>query len=58
MKRRELIKLLTDAKCVFKRPGGRHDLYFNPQNGRSAPVPRHNEVKRTLVEQIKKQLGI
>jgi len=36
MKRKELIKRLTDAGCVFVRPGARHDMYMNPQTGKKA----------------------
>ena len=41
MKRRELIKQLERAGCVLLRPGSRHDIYINPQNGLRQPVPRH-----------------
>ena len=58
MKRREFIKELADAGCFLKRSRGPHDIYANPRNGKSAPVPRHTEIKNTLVGQIKKQLGI
>jgi len=39
MKRKELIKRLTDAGCVFVRPGARHDVYMNPQTRKSRPFP-------------------
>ncbi|MFL6212951.1 MAG: type II toxin-antitoxin system HicA family toxin [Blastocatellia bacterium] len=39
MKRRELIRELEDAGCYLKRHGGNHDIYANPKNGRTAPVP-------------------
>lgn len=58
MKRRELIRELEQAGCLLKRHGQRHDIYTNPHNGRQAPVPRHNEIKDSLVALIKKQLGI
>jgi mRNA interferase HicA len=58
MKRRELIQLLIKAGCTLKRSSGPHDMYFNPQTGKSAPIPRHTEIKKTLVELIKKQLGV
>jgi hypothetical protein len=35
MKRKELIKRLIDAGCVFVRPGARHDLYMNPKTGKA-----------------------
>ena len=58
MKRKEFIKELVKAGCYLKRHGSRHDIYINPKNGRKAPVPRHAEIKNTLVELIKKQLGL
>jgi predicted RNA binding protein YcfA (HicA-like mRNA interferase family) len=58
MKRSELIRQLTDAGCVLHRHGSRHDLYFNPANGKKQPVPRHNEVDDTLAKHIKKNLGV
>jgi mRNA interferase HicA len=58
MKRGDVIRQLNQAGCVLKRNGKAHDIYQNPRTGKSAPVPRHNEIKNTLVAQIKKQLGI
>jgi mRNA interferase HicA len=58
MKRSELIRQLTDAGCVLHRHGSRHDLYFNPANGKKQPVPRHSEVDDTLAKHIKKNLGV
>jgi len=42
----------------LKRHGGKHDIYANPINGKITPIPRHNEIKESLVLLIKKQLGI
>jgi predicted RNA binding protein YcfA (HicA-like mRNA interferase family) len=58
MKLRDFLRELTKAGCVFVRPGGRHDLWMNPKNGRKAAVPRHVEVKNTTAAQIVKDLGI
>ena len=58
MKRGILIRQLTKLGCYLKRHGGRHDIYTNPLNGKRAPVPRHSEIKESLVKLIKKQLGI
>ena len=58
MKRKEFIKELAKAGCYLKRHGSKHDIYVNPKNGRKAPVPRHAEIKKTLIELIKKQLGL
>ncbi|RKY06755.1 MAG: hypothetical protein DRP65_11360 [Planctomycetota bacterium] len=41
-----------------KRHGSRHDIYVNPGTDRQTPIPRHPEIKNSLVALIKKQLGI
>lgn len=58
MKRREFVRELVSQGCVLVRHGGRHDLYANRDNGRQAPVPRHAEIRDTLCELIRKQLGL
>lgn len=32
--------------------------YMNPRTGRKTPVPRHTEIKESLCELIRKQLGL
>jgi len=49
LKKEAFLKRLTDAGCCLKRHGKRHDIYFNPKTGRKAPVPRHSEIKDTLL---------
>jgi len=56
MKRRELIRLLLRRQCALYRHGSNHDIYINVTNGRKAPIPRHTEIKDTLVKLILKQL--
>ena len=34
------------------------NLYANPANGKQTPIPRHSEIKDTLCQLIRKQLGI
>ena len=58
MNRRAFIRELVRMGCVLLRHGARHDLYFNPANGRQAPIPRHSEIKETLCQMIRKQLGL
>jgi len=58
LKRNALIKDLVKSGCYLKRHGSRHDIYANARNGRQAPVPRHAEIKDSLVRLIKKQLSI
>ncbi|TAL53859.1 MAG: type II toxin-antitoxin system HicA family toxin [Nanoarchaeota archaeon] len=56
MKRKDLIKRLTDSGCVLVRHGSRHDLYKNPATGKKQPVPRHNEIDENLAKHIIKNL--
>lgn len=58
MNRRELIRELIREGCFLERHGSRHDIYTNPANGRKAPVPRHNEIRDSLCELIRRQLGL
>ena len=57
MKRNDLIRLLIANGCILHRHGGRHDIYAN-QSGAKSPVPRHVEIKDSLVRIILKQLNI
>ncbi|MHB9028426.1 MAG: type II toxin-antitoxin system HicA family toxin [Candidatus Latescibacterota bacterium] len=58
MKRTEFIREMVSAGCFLKRHENNHDIHMNPRNGKKAPVPRHNELKDTLCEQIRKQLAL
>jgi len=58
VKRQEFIRKLIRSGCYLKRHGARHDIYVNPKNGKKAPVPRHTELKESLCELIRKQLGL
>jgi len=58
MKRTELLRLLVANQCCLGRHGGNHDIYMNARNGRKAPIPRHAEIKDSLVRLILRQLGI
>jgi predicted RNA binding protein YcfA (HicA-like mRNA interferase family) len=56
MRRKDLIKRLSDTGCVLVRRGPRHDLYKNPATGKKQPVPRHNEIDEHLAQHILKEL--
>jgi len=58
MKRKELIRQLTEGGCVLYRHGSRHDIYINAINGKKQPVPRHGEIEEPLAKHIKKYLGL
>jgi mRNA interferase HicA len=56
--RGNFIRELVRAGCYLERHGKRHDIYKNPKNGKRAPVPRHSEIKESLCELIRRQLGL
>ncbi len=56
MKRRDLIVELERSGCVLLRNGAKHDIYHNPESGKSEPVPRHREVNELLAKRILKSL--
>ena len=56
MKRRDLVAELQQAGCVLLRNGAKHDIYHNPKNGKSEPVPRHREINEFLAKKILKSL--
>jgi len=58
LKRTAVIRELVRNGCFLFRHGKKHDIYQNPANGKKAPVPRHAEIKDSLYELIKKQLGM
>jgi hypothetical protein len=58
MKRKELIRQLTEAGCIYLRPGANHDIYMNPVTNQKQPVPRHTEIDNALAKHIKKYLGL
>lgn len=52
MKRKHLVKKLTDKGCILVRHGSQHDLYKNPATGKTQPIPRHNEIDENLAKHI------
>jgi mRNA interferase HicA len=58
MKRRDLIRHLNREGCVLRREGSRHSVFFNPENGHLATIPRHREVEIVLARKICRQLDI
>ena len=58
MKQGNFIKELVDSGCYLKRHGNKHDIYANPANDKQTPIPRHSEIKDTLCQLIRKQLGL
>ncbi len=58
MKRSSFLRELAEKGCLLHRHGQKHDLYRNPVNSRKAPIPRHTEIRNSLCELIRKQLGL
>ena len=58
MKRSAVLKHLRDQGCVFIREGSNHSWWSNPAQNRRSSVPRHTEIRDTLVRKICKDLGI
>jgi mRNA interferase HicA len=58
VKRRDLERHLASRGCEVLREGGGHAIWRNPATSARAPVPRHREIKPTLVRAICAQLGV
>ena len=56
MKRRDLN--VESHGCSFVREGGRHTVYFNPDNRQTSTIPRHNEIDDFLARKICRDLGV
>jgi predicted RNA binding protein YcfA (HicA-like mRNA interferase family) len=56
VKRQKLIQKLKQAGCILIRHGGKHDIYHNPSNGKSQPIPRHREINEILANKIIRDL--
>jgi mRNA interferase HicA len=52
MEKRELEQHLRERGCQFLREGAAHSIWVNPQTGRKETIPRHNEIKRHLAEDL------
>lgn len=58
MKRRDLLKHLTDHGCRFVREGGDHSIWENAVSGQRTSIPRHREVLDFTARRICQQLGV
>lgn len=58
MKRTDLIRHLESQGCVFLREGAKHTVYKNVATGAMTTVPRHREIKNSLMRKICDDLGI
>ncbi len=58
MKRRDLIRHLISHGCELLREGARHTMYWNPANRCTTAIPRHRELRPTLIRKICQDLGV
>ena len=58
MKRRDIIKKLTQNGFRLERRGGNHDIYYNPKTKKTVPVGRHREIDENLAKEMFKEAGI
>ncbi|PKM86683.1 MAG: toxin-antitoxin system, toxin component, HicA family protein [Firmicutes bacterium HGW-Firmicutes-12] len=56
MKRRDLIKKLTQNGWWLDRHGADHDIYTN--GNKSQPIPRHNEINEITANSILRKTGL
>jgi len=56
----ELIRLIKKQGVLFLEHGTKHDVYWNPQNGKDTQIPRHQsqEVKKGTLDKILEDLGL
>lgn len=58
MKRRDLLKHLSEHGCELLREGGRHSWWWNPSLNRRSAIPRHTEIDENLARKICRDLGL
>jgi mRNA interferase HicA len=58
MKRRDLLRHLSQYGCQLLREGGEHSIWENPTNNRRTSIPRHREIVAFTAARICKQLDV
>ena len=58
MKRRDLLRHLSQHGCTLLREGGNHSWWHQSMLNTRSAVPRHNEINDLLVRKICSDLGI
>lgn len=58
MKRRDLIKHLTENGIVLIREGGKYSIFQNPKTEKEVPVTRHPEMETHAARKICRLLEI
>lgn len=58
MKRRDLLRHLSEQGCSMLREGGRHSWWVNLASRKRSAVPRHSEINEFLARKICRDLGV
>ncbi|MDD9865896.1 MAG: type II toxin-antitoxin system HicA family toxin [Verrucomicrobiales bacterium] len=58
MKRSDLERHLRKQGCGFLREGGRHAIWWNPENRKVTSIPRHREINDFTAKKICRDLEI
>lgn len=58
MSRKKLERHLTAHGCFFHHRGGEHDIWWNADESRAAPIPRHKEIAAGTMRSICKGLNV
>jgi hypothetical protein len=58
MERRKLEEHLREHGCEFHHHGGKHDVWWNPESGAMASIPRHKTVKKPTARSVCDDLGV
>ncbi|MDA1313789.1 MAG: type II toxin-antitoxin system HicA family toxin [Acidobacteria bacterium] len=58
MKRRNVVRYLSEQGCEPLREGGNHSVYVNRSRKKVSAVPRHREINEFLVRKICRDLEI
>jgi predicted RNA binding protein YcfA (HicA-like mRNA interferase family) len=58
MKRRDLIRHLSQQGCRLVRERGEHSIWENPANNRRTSLPRHREIPEFTALRICQQLEL
>jgi hypothetical protein len=57
MKRKLLLKLISEQGAVFVRHGSNHDIYENIYTKVVQQIPRHADIRENLAKDIIKKLS-
>jgi len=57
VKRKLLLKILSEKGCVFVKHGGKHDQYMQPKTGKMDFVPRHQDIREPTAWKIIRNLS-